>query len=128
MGIIRNIRRLGREENGVAAVEFAMIAPVFISLILVVIDVGRYMWTLNSMQYAIDEAIRAGVVRELSDDEIEQRAKDALIVAGASSIIVEVISDSETVTVTADMTYQFLFPLSSFVDSAPISLRSEMPL
>lgn len=127
MGMIGNIRRLRRDDKGVAAIEFALVAPVFIAMILGVIDIGRYMWTLNSMQYAIDEAIRAGVVRKLSDEEIVQRAKDALIVAGASSVEIAVASDAEAVTVTANSGYRFLFPISTFVTETIISLRTEMP-
>lgn len=127
MRVIGNMPRLRRDEKGVAAVEFALIAPIFISMILAVIDVGRYMWVLNSMQYAIDESVRAGVVRELSDDEIVQRARDALITEGASSIDIAVVSDTESITVTADATYQFLFPLSAVLSSTTINLRTEMP-
>jgi Flp pilus assembly protein TadG len=128
MGMIRDIRRLRRDDQGVAAVEFAMIAPIFIGLILAVIDIGRYMWVLNTMQYAIDEAVRAGVVQELSDEDIVQRAKDSLITVGASSIVIDASSDAESITVTADSTYKFIFPLSAFAEGTTISLSSQMPL
>src|SRR5688572_11304310 len=67
------MRGLVRNQDGVAAVEFALIAPAFFALLLAVIDVGRYMWVLNTMQYAIDEAVRTGVIRELPDDEIKDK-------------------------------------------------------
>src|SRR4029434_3738841 len=50
----RLLSRLRRDQCGVVAVEFAMIAPFFFGLLIGIIDVGRYMWTLNTSQYAID--------------------------------------------------------------------------
>lgn len=128
MSLFRFIRRLRRSQMGVAAVEFALIAPAFFGLIMSVIDVGRYMWVLNTMQYAIDDAVRAGVVQKLSNTQIRQHAADALKPINASTVTVAVVSDSESVTVTATSSYHFFFPISSFVETADINLRTEMPL
>ena len=62
----RRLSQLRRDQRGVAAIEFAMIAPIFFGLLVGIIDVGRYMWTLNTIQYAIDQGVRAGVVQQLS--------------------------------------------------------------
>ncbi len=71
----RRLSQLRRDQRGVAAVEFAMIAPIFFGLLIGIIDVGRYMWTLNTIQYAIDEAVRAGVVQQLSTDDVTDRLR-----------------------------------------------------
>jgi Flp pilus assembly protein TadG len=128
MSLFRLIRRLRRSQKGVAAVEFALIAPAFFGLIMSVIDVGRYMWVLNTMQYAIDDAVRAGVVQKLSNTQIKQHAADALKPINASSVTVAVVSSADSVTVTATSSYHFFFPISSFVAEASINLRTEMPL
>ncbi|HEY1386541.1 MAG TPA: TadE/TadG family type IV pilus assembly protein [Dongiaceae bacterium] len=128
MSLFRFIRRLRRSQRGVAAVEFALIAPAFFGLIMSVIDVGRYMWVLNTMQYAIDDAVRAGVVQKLSNTQIKQHAADALKPISASTVTVAVVSDVNSVTVTATSSYHFFFPISSFVETATIDLRTEMPL
>ncbi|NJO33204.1 MAG: pilus assembly protein [Rhodospirillales bacterium] len=104
-----------------------MVAPVFFALVLGIIDVGRYMWTLNTMQYAIDEAIRAGVVREMTPEDVEARVKEALAHVGAGRLTVEALPTSSTLEVTAQATYAFLFPISAFVETTTISLRTEMP-
>lgn len=128
-GILRRLRRLAADQGGVAAIEFALIAPVFFALILSVIDISRYMWTLNTMQYAIDDAIRVGVVQELTDEDIVSRVTTALTpVSGTSAVTVDVVSDVNSVIVTATSNYQFFFPISSFVTGVAIDLRSEMPL
>jgi Flp pilus assembly protein TadG len=119
--------RLGRDQRGVAAVEFGMIAPIFLALLVGVIDVGRYMWTLNTMQYAIDQAVRAGVVQKLEVEEVTDLVKTSLAGLDPDSVTVDVESDASTLSITADTNYTFLFPISSFMSATTISLRTEMP-
>jgi Flp pilus assembly protein TadG len=128
MSLFRFIRRLRRDRSGVAAVEFALIAPAFFGLIMSIIDVSRYMWVLNTMQYAIDDAVRAGVIQKLSNADIKKHAVDALQPISASNVTVTIVSDVNSITVTAVSSYQFLFPICAIVDGATINLRTEMPL
>lgn len=124
--IRRCLRRLSRDQRGTAAIEFGLVAPIFFALLLGIVDVGRYMWTLNTVQYQVDEAIRRGVVQQLPPEEIETRVKNAL--KGFGPVTVEALQGSSSLTITADTTYTFMFPISSFTSTATISLRSEMPL
>jgi Flp pilus assembly protein TadG len=119
------LRRLCRDQRGTAAVEFGIVAPVFFATLLGIVDVGRYMWTLNTMQYAVDQAIRTGVVQQLAPEDVEQQVKDAL--TGFGPVTVEAIQDPSTLTITATKTYAFMFPISAVTSSAVIDLRSEMP-
>lgn len=121
------LARLRSDQRGATAIEFGLIAPVFFALLLSVIDIGRYMWTLNTMQYAVDGAIRAGVIRELSDQEIEDLVVDALGPARAGAVVAVDSSAPDSIEVTATSTYNFFFPISSFVNGVAIDLRSEMP-
>jgi Flp pilus assembly protein TadG len=129
--MIRAIRhrlfRLGRDQRGTAAIEFGMIAPVFFAMLLGIVDIGRYMWTLNTMQYAIDQAVRTGVVRQLSEEEVKAEVKSSLVGLDSNAFNVAVVSGASTLSITADTTYAFLFPIASFMDSTTISLRTEMP-
>ena len=129
--MMRSVRRclsgITRDQNGTAAIEFSLIAPVFFALVLGIIDVGRYMWTLNTMQYAIDDAVRAGVVQQMTPEDVEARVTKTLAHLSAGALTVEALPTSSTLKVTAQATYAFLFPISSFVETTTISLRSEMP-
>lgn len=120
-------RRLHADERGTAAVEFALISPIFFALLLSVVDIGRYMWTLNTMQYAVDEAVRAGAVQQLSTDEVKARVNEAVQPVSSTPVTVNVTEETDSLTVTASSTYRFLFPISAILSEADISLRSEMP-
>lgn len=120
--------RLSLDQRGAAAVEFAIISPVFFALLVSITDIGRYMWTLNSMQYAIDEAVRAGTIQEMTDDQIKQRAKDALRAVNNAPVSVTVNSSTDSVTVNVQSTYNFMFPISSVLSGTNIDLRTEMPI
>jgi Flp pilus assembly protein TadG len=125
--IRHSLFRLARDQRGVAAVEFAMIAPAFFGLLVGIIDVGRYMWTLNTMQYAIDQGARTGVVQKLEADDVVDLVKASLAGLDAQAVNVDVDSGGSTLLITAETTYTFLFPISTFMDSTTISLHTEMP-
>jgi Flp pilus assembly protein TadG len=125
--VCRCLSRISRDQGGTAAVEFALVAPAFFALVLGIVDVGRYMWTLNTMQYAIDDAVRAGVVQQMEPEDVEARVTQTLAHLSAGGLTVEALPSSSTLEVTAQATYAFLFPISSFVETTTISLRSEMP-
>jgi Flp pilus assembly protein TadG len=120
-------RKLHTDERGTAAVEFALISPIFFALLLSVVDIGRYMWTLNTMQYAVDEAVRAGAVQQLSTAEVKARVNEAVKPVSSTPVTVNVTEETDSLTVTASSTYRFLFPISAILSEADISLRSEMP-
>jgi Flp pilus assembly protein TadG len=125
--VLHRLRLLGRDRRGVAAVEFGIIAPIFIAMLVGIIDLGRYMWTLNTIQYAIDQSVRAGVVQKLSTDQVTSLVKSSLPGLDPNAVTVDVVSGASTLSITADMTYAFLFPMSSFMDSTDINVRTEMP-
>jgi len=123
----RGLSCLRRDQRGAVAVEFAMIAPIFFGLLIGIIDVGRYMWTLNTIQYAIDQGVRAGVVQKLSDQDVTDLVKNSLTGLKAGDIEVDVIDDAASLSVAAKTDYAFLFPTSMFMSGTTISLRTEMP-
>ncbi len=59
-----SVRARGRwtDPGGTTAVEFALLAPVLFSLILGAIEFGRFLWTLEALNYAVQEAARCWVV------------------------------------------------------------------
>jgi Flp pilus assembly protein TadG len=44
--------------DGVAAVEFAILLPVFLTLLFGIVEFGRLMWTHAALQFAVEAAAR----------------------------------------------------------------------
>ncbi len=55
---MRRLSGLIRSQSGIAAIEFAFVAPLVILFLIAVIDIGRYFWTKANVQYAVSEAAR----------------------------------------------------------------------
>ncbi|HEY1142611.1 MAG TPA: TadE/TadG family type IV pilus assembly protein [Sphingomicrobium sp.] len=55
-------RRLLRHDSGASAVEFALVLPLFLFMLLGLIDVGRWIWTYNRAEKATQMGVRQAVV------------------------------------------------------------------
>jgi Flp pilus assembly pilin Flp len=69
----RRWRRFLRNNRGVAAVEFALIAPVFIGMLLVVFEFGFAFYAKAVLQGAVEEAARTASLENTRWDEIGDR-------------------------------------------------------
>jgi Flp pilus assembly protein TadG len=56
------IARLGAHRGGSPAVEFALLAPVLLLLILGGMEFGRLMWTQSALHLSVEQAARCGSV------------------------------------------------------------------
>ena len=90
------LRRLLRARDGATAVEFALVAPVFILFCLGIVEGGRMMWIRNSVQTAADEAARYAMVHT--------SASDAELTKHAANYYADVSLDAPTFTVSRDTT------------------------
>ncbi len=71
------LRRFGRNEDGSPALEFAIIAPVFLTVCLGVISVGYAFQVRNEMAHAVDAGIRQVLMDPtITDDELVTAIKD----------------------------------------------------
>lgn len=92
-GFLHTLRRCQR---GAAAVEFGLIAPVVLLVLVGTVEAGRAVWTRNSLQFAAEEAARFSMVNRFADDaEIRSQALDRL--PGIDPAGVEVVVVRETV-------------------------------
>jgi Flp pilus assembly protein TadG len=126
------LRRLLRARDGATAVEFALVAPVFILFCLGIVEGGRMMWIRNSIQTAADEAARYAMVHT--------SASDAELTKHAANYYADVSLDAPTFTVSRDTTdgvdfvsisgtYTFKFEFT-FFDFGTIELdgKARVPL
>jgi Flp pilus assembly protein TadG len=54
------------DRNGVAAIEFAVVAPLLFTLLLGIVDVGRMFYVRQSLEYATEQAARYYVLNPTS--------------------------------------------------------------
>ena len=69
-------------DRGTSAVEFAVVAPVFILMLLGIFEFGRALWTLASLQYAVQQAARCVSINKTTCDNSSDTASYA-----ASSVL-----------------------------------------
>lgn len=62
---MRVLRLFLGSERGAAAAEFAMVLPVALLLLLGTIDIGRYFWTMNQLEKAVQFGTRYAVATDV---------------------------------------------------------------
>lgn len=65
-----------RERRGQTLVEFALIIPIFLLIVLGIFDLGRAVFTYSTISNASREASRLGMVDQV-EDHLKQEAVDA---------------------------------------------------
>ncbi len=69
-------RQAGRRCRGQAIVEFAIVFPVFILLVLMLVDFGRAIWYYNAISNGAREGARTAIIRTRTDTEIRTLVKE----------------------------------------------------
>ena len=120
--------KIARDQRGAAAVEFAVVLPVLVVILLGITEFGRLYWARSTMQMAINEAARFAMLDPTADgDEIEDYALDSA--TGLNPSRVSFTADlSEAGFVTIVGTYDFeLVAGSFFSDGIALESRTRVP-
>ncbi len=56
-------KRLQRDSTGATAVEFAVVAPVFLAFVITIIQLSVLAFTAASLNYAVEKAARCAAIR-----------------------------------------------------------------
>lgn len=85
-GITRAIARLGRERGGAAVIEFAIVAPVFLLLLLGTFDIGQMAYGKAILNGVVEKAARSSSLETADTSAADNMVKDALkpILPGAT--------------------------------------------
>ena len=87
---MRFFSRSRRDKRGGAAVEFALVLPLFVFLMSAILDYGYYFYIQNYLTNAVRNGVRMGVTKRganLADQQAQmhnlacQHAKDALVLS-----------------------------------------------
>lgn len=104
-----------RAERGATAVEFALVAPVFLLFVLGIADFGRLFWVKNLMQYGAEQTARYAMVTPSATTADLATYADGEVgnLQGGISWTVgtETIDGVEYRIITASNTFTFLMPL-----------------
>ena len=116
-----------RCDGASAALEFGIVAPVLMLLILGVVEFGRLHWVRNSMEYAAEQTARWAIVNSAATDAQivdEAKAQFAGIGAGQTTVNVERDLYNGLNFLTVVVTYEFQF-LADIIGIGTLPLRSE---
>lgn len=86
------LRRLMRNEDGAAVVEFALVMPILALIIFGIIDFGRAFYTVNNIISAVREGARYGAIlaapmSTLGQQEIRDRVRSVSQPFGGDSLV-----------------------------------------
>jgi hypothetical protein len=75
----RQIARLGAARDGVAAVEFAIVAPVFLLLLLGILDIGQMVYGKALLNGAVEAAARSSSLETANTVAADDMVKEAIM-------------------------------------------------
>jgi len=104
MIIIKKIPNYLKDQSGATAVEFALVAILFLTFVFGIIEAGRMFWTWNTLQYSVEQAARYALVNpDALSTEIEQ-----VIISNMQGIQVNPNNMTATITTTTLSNINFI--------------------
>jgi Flp pilus assembly protein TadG len=124
------LRKRRNADRGQALVEFALVIPIFILLLVGLFDIGRAVWNYNTVANAAREAVRVAVVNQ-DQTAVRTAAKEAGVSLGLTDADITLVPCANqecpySVTVTYD--YEPATPLISGIFNPTLSSTSVMPV
>jgi len=126
------LRRFARASEGVAAVEFAIILPVFVMFVMGIFEGGRMLWIRNSIQTATEEAGRFAMAHTTATDaELIAQAADYFDSVGMDNptftIVRDTVDDMDFVTISGAYSFQYMFSVIDF-GNVELDGKARVPL
>lgn len=126
----RFLRSLGREESGVAAIEFAIAAIAILTCIIGAIEFGRYFYIKNTLDYVVTEAGRYAITNPTASDSDIRTQVTSKAPSGVTPSVTVSSTTSGTITyktITATGTVALASKLFPFV-SLSVTSRTRVPV
>ena len=123
------LNRFLRDERGVNAVEFAMVLPIFVTMLFGVIQMGLALYYSSSVQYSLERTARAAMLDgDISAGALQQQFNTQLDEFTDKNVDVEYSTENaggvEIVVLKAKYVHQFEIPLVPFFEmSFPVEVR-----
>ncbi len=130
----RVLRRLGGCRRGATAVEFGILLPIYLIMVLGVVEVGRALWIKSSLQFACEEAARYAIVNtSATTTTVEEYALTRLTNTGINTTGVTFTAAQDTVGSVNFMTISGTYNFTVLVELVPmpdvtLNAKSRVPL
>ena len=108
---------------GATAVEFAIVMPIFLAMVLGVIEMSRALWIKATMQYAAEQTTRYFMVNNTkTTTELETYAQARFLEMGMASIVADVTyaATQDTSTTPDNMTITLTYSFEALVSLIPV--------
>lgn len=129
--LCRRAKAVGVCRLGATAVEFGIVAPLFLSMALGLMETGRAMWIKASMQYAVERTTRYYMVNNsASTTTLETYANDELksvgviLPANPFTATPDTSTTPDTMTITGTFTFETIVPFIPIPDITLTALSS----
>ena len=125
--MMRSPKSRVHRERGQDLAEYAITLPIFLMLLVVIVDLGRITYTYSTMFNAAREAARAGIIDPYDTTEIENRARGSSIGLDPAvlAITINVDEDADTIEVILDYDFQAITPfIDAILPSNPVPLTT----
>ena len=116
-----------RHEGGASAVEFALVAPVFIMFLLGIIELGRALYFASSVQWAVERASRTVAINPaVTQSQLYTSVQQYLGPINNPEITLNLTIDSSGIITVAHVTSQYVHTVEiPFVPSFTITFSDE---
>lgn len=130
-------RRMDKNRKGVAAVEFALVAPLFLIFFLGIVEFGRLTMVRNVMTQATRVGARLAILDGTTAAEVEEIIENQLASSGVTPEDLDIVispanlssaasGDDVSVTVTLEFSDISWLPLPSYFNDATFSSATTM--
>ena len=119
-----------RNERGQALVEFVLVIPLLLLLLVGIVDIGRMAYTYSSLHFTAQETVRIGGFGH-GDAEIAEFARDNFKLGDPSELQVMVTPEpavrksGDYITVILKYPINPITPFASQIFSGPIMLKTD---
>ena len=117
-------RTVARDRSGTSLIEFAVLLPMFLTLVFGMIDVGRLFWAQTALQHAVEMAARCATINATTCGTA------ANVKTYATTQAYGLTFPTSTFTVTAptcgnQVTASYAFSFSSFLPVSTMTLAAK---
>jgi Flp pilus assembly protein TadG len=89
-------RAFARDRRGGVAIEFALVIPIFLVLVIGVVEFSRVLAVRNSLQYGVEEAARYAMVRQTVDaSKLTAIIKDRIAAPDTDNVSVALTDETD---------------------------------